>query len=116
MNGQTTVIKVKHHVVLQEGKRERRNQMNSGIVRAFIQCTISISAQHHRHNLTKKTQQWPQNHPDPSKYDTENVAHMRRVAAYCKRHLAQKETAKQDTGSNSYKSLKNWGHDVLPAK
>jgi hypothetical protein len=35
---------------------------------------------------------------------------------YCKRHLAQKETAKQDTGSDSYKSLKNRGHDVLKAK
>lgn len=31
---------------------------------------------------------------------------MRRVAAYCKRHLAQEEKAKQDTDSKSYKSLK----------
>ena len=50
---------------------------------------------------------------DPSKYDKDDVAHMRRVAAYCKRHLAQEEKAKQDTNSKSYKSLKNWGHDAL---
>lgn len=33
---------------------------------------------------------------------------MRRVAAYNKRHLAQEQKAKEDTNSNSYKSLKNW--------
>lgn len=42
----------------------------------------------------------------------EDVAHMRRVVAYCKRHLAQEETAKKDTSSKSYRSLKNWGHDA----
>jgi hypothetical protein len=36
---------------------------------------------------------------DPSKYDADDVAHMRRVAAYCKRHLVQEEKAKQDTSS-----------------
>jgi hypothetical protein len=40
---------------------------------------------------------------DPSKYDDEDVEHMRRVVAYCKRHLAQEEKAKQDTNSKSYK-------------
>lgn len=45
---------------------------------------------------------------DPSKYDENDVKHMRRVAAYNKRHLAQEETAKKDTNSRSYKSLKNW--------
>jgi hypothetical protein len=49
---------------------------------------------------------------DPSKYDKDDLAHMRKVAAYNKRHLAQEEKAKQDTDSNSYKSLKNWGHDA----
>ncbi len=49
---------------------------------------------------------------DPSKYDDNDVAHMRKVAAYNKRHLAQEEKAKQDTNSNSYKSLMNWGHDA----
>ena len=49
---------------------------------------------------------------DPDKYDDEDIQHMRRVAAYCKRHLAQEETAKKNTESKSYKSLKNWGHDA----
>jgi hypothetical protein len=46
---------------------------------------------------------------NPSKYDEDDVAHMRKVAAYNKRHLAQEEKAKKDINSNSYKSLKNWG-------
>lgn len=50
---------------------------------------------------------------DPSGYDEDDLQHMRRVVAYCKRHLAQEEKAKQDTSSKSYKSLKNWGHDPL---
>ncbi|KAK0615917.1 hypothetical protein B0T17DRAFT_539593 [Bombardia bombarda] len=50
---------------------------------------------------------------DPSKYDEDDIPHMRKVVSYCKRHLAQEEKAKQDTGSKSYKSLKNWGHDAL---
>lgn len=49
---------------------------------------------------------------DPGKYDEDDVDHMRRVVAYCKRHLAQEEKAKKDTNSKSYKSLKNWGHDA----
>jgi len=49
---------------------------------------------------------------DPSKYDQDDIAHMRRVAAYNKRHLAQEGKAKEDTQSNSYRSLKNWGHDA----
>ncbi|KAI9720006.1 MAG: hypothetical protein M1812_003131 [Candelaria pacifica] len=49
---------------------------------------------------------------DPEKYDQEDIDHMRKVVAYNKRHLAQEETAKQNTESKSYKSLKNWGHDA----
>ncbi|OJD33828.1 dna-binding protein [Diplodia corticola] len=52
---------------------------------------------------------------DPEQYDEEDVDHMRRVVAYCKRHLAQEEKAKRDTDSKSYKSLKNWGHDAQKA-
>ncbi|KAL0254339.1 hypothetical protein SLS55_009814 [Diplodia seriata] len=52
---------------------------------------------------------------DPEEYDEEDIDHMRRVVAYCKRHLAQEEKAKQDTDSKSYKSLKNWGHDAQKA-
>lgn len=50
---------------------------------------------------------------NPSGYTEQDIDHMRRVVAYCKRHLAQKEKAKMDTGSKSYRSLKNWGHDPL---
>ncbi|KAF2088141.1 hypothetical protein K490DRAFT_56156 [Saccharata proteae CBS 121410] len=49
---------------------------------------------------------------DPEKYEDEDIDHMRKVVAYCKRHLAQEEKAKKDTDSKSYKSLKNWGHDA----
>ena len=42
----------------------------------------------------------------------DDIPHMRKVVSYCKRHLAQEETAKRDTESKSYKSLKNWGHDA----
>jgi len=45
----------------------------------------------------------------------DDIDHMRKVVAYCKRHLAQEEKAKQDTDSKSYKSLKNWGHDAQKA-
>ena len=48
---------------------------------------------------------------DPEKYSEDEIAHMRKVVSYNKRHLAQEEKAKQDTNSKSYKSLKNWGHD-----
>lgn len=40
---------------------------------------------------------------DPEKYDEDDIDHMRRVVAYCKRHLAQEEKAKQDTDSKSYR-------------
>ncbi|KAI9687073.1 MAG: hypothetical protein M1822_002483 [Bathelium mastoideum] len=48
---------------------------------------------------------------DPEKYDQDDIDHMRKVVAYCKRHLAQEQSAKQNPGSKSAKSLKNWGHD-----
>lgn len=66
---------------------------------------------------------------DPSKYEEEDVQHMRKVGkhvkwyqqraaltcrkvvSYCKRHLAQEETAKKNPDSKSAKSLKNWGHN-----
>ena len=48
----------------------------------------------------------------PSKYDEEDIGHMRKVVSYNKRHLAQEEKVKQNTNSKSYKSLKNWGHDA----
>lgn len=50
---------------------------------------------------------------DAGKYDDDDIAHMRKVVSYCKRHLAQEEKAKKNPDSKSYKSLKNWGHDPL---
>ena len=52
---------------------------------------------------------------DPSKYDEEDLGHTRKVVSYNKRHLAQEEKSKRDANSKSYKSLKNWGHDVTKA-
>ncbi|KAI8961071.1 hypothetical protein F5Y11DRAFT_348823 [Daldinia sp. FL1419] len=48
---------------------------------------------------------------DAEKYGQDDIDHMRRVVAYCKRHLAQEGKAKQDPNSKSARSLKNWGHD-----
>lgn len=50
---------------------------------------------------------------DPKKYDDEDLQHMRKVVAYCKRHLAQEEKAKQDPESKSARSLKNWGESCF---
>lgn len=61
-------------------------------------------------NIIKILQKNPKK--DPQKYDEDDIPHMRKVVAYCKRHLAQEQKAKQDTTSKSYKSLKNWGHDA----
>lgn len=55
-------------------------------------------------------------------YSDDDVAHMRKVVAYCKRHLAQEghmvDEKSEDAlkQSKSYKSLKNWGHDSLKVK
>ncbi|KAI1506178.1 hypothetical protein F5X99DRAFT_126258 [Biscogniauxia marginata] len=54
---------------------------------------------------------------EPGDYGAGDVAHMRRVVAYCRRHLARGEEegrAARDPESRSARSLKNWGHD--PAK
>ncbi|KAF2157717.1 hypothetical protein K461DRAFT_290007 [Myriangium duriaei CBS 260.36] len=53
---------------------------------------------------------------DPSKYDDDDIPHMRKVVAYNKRHLAQEESAKKNPNSKSAKSLKNWGHDPQKTK
>ncbi|KAJ5369215.1 uncharacterized protein N7496_008975 [Penicillium cataractarum] len=49
----------------------------------------------------------------PSGYGESDIDHMRKVVSYCKRHIAQEETAKKNPDSKSYRSLKNWGHDAL---
>lgn len=51
---------------------------------------------------------------DPSKYSDEDKEHMRKVVAYCKRHLAQEEhlkdskTPEELEQAKSTRSLKNW--------
>jgi len=56
---------------------------------------------------------------DPEQYSSEQLAHMKKVNAYCKRHLAQEDKLKDSKSkeelaeTKSTKSLKNWGHDPL---
>ncbi|EXJ74040.1 uncharacterized protein A1O5_02334 [Cladophialophora psammophila CBS 110553] len=67
------------------------------------------------HESGRKIVEILRKNPDkgPSKYDEQNIAHMRKVAAYNKRHLAQeKEKARQDINSKAFRSLRNWGHDA----
>ncbi|GAA5824021.1 hypothetical protein JCM11251_003382 [Rhodosporidiobolus azoricus] len=55
---------------------------------------------------------------DPEQYTEEDIAHMRKVTSYCKRHLAQEGNMIEEKGeeeyekTKSFKSLKNWGHDA----
>ncbi|KAF6795815.1 hypothetical protein CSOJ01_13383 [Colletotrichum sojae] len=55
-------------------------------------------------------------------YTDEQVEHMRKVVAYCKRHLAQESKSNSEKSeeevkkTKSYASLKNWGHDFLKAQ
>ncbi|KAK7432019.1 hypothetical protein QQZ08_001309 [Neonectria magnoliae] len=59
---------------------------------------------------------------DPEAYTEDQVAHMRKVVAYCKRHLAQEAAGNSEKSpaevkkTKSYASLKNWGHDFLKAE
>ncbi|GAA6006627.1 DUF3140 domain-containing protein [Rhodotorula paludigena] len=56
---------------------------------------------------------------DPEQYTDEDLEHMRRVASYCKRHMAQEQHMVDEKEpeeleqTKSYRSLKNWGHDSL---
>ncbi len=51
-------------------------------------------------------------------YSEEHIAHMRKVVAYCKRHLAQEQEMVDEKSeeelktTKSYKSLKNWSYKV----
>ncbi|KUI65503.1 hypothetical protein VM1G_01187 [Cytospora mali] len=56
---------------------------------------------------------------DPEKYTDEQIQHMRKVASYCKRHLAQESKGLEEKDpeeakkTKSYISLMNWGHNPL---
>ncbi|KUI62531.1 hypothetical protein VP1G_09649 [Cytospora mali] len=58
---------------------------------------------------------------DPEKYTDDQIQHMRKVASYCKRHLAQESQGLEEKDpeeakkTKSYISLMNWGHDPLKA-
>ncbi|KDE09576.1 hypothetical protein MVLG_00471 [Microbotryum lychnidis-dioicae p1A1 Lamole] len=58
---------------------------------------------------------------DPQNPSEDELAHMRKVCAYCARHLAQEGKMKESKDENkltetkAYRSLKNWGHDMLKA-
>lgn len=58
---------------------------------------------------------------DPEKYTDDQIQHMRKVASYCKRHLAQEskglreKEVEEAKKTKSYISLMNWGHDPLRA-
>lgn len=52
---------------------------------------------------------------DEAGYTDEDIAHMRKVVAYCKRHIAGEQSAMLNENSKSCKSLKNWGHDAIKA-
>ncbi len=52
-------------------------------------------------------------HKKKSEYTDADIAHMRKVVGYIKRHLAQRPKGDTSTTRWAY-SLKNWGHD--PAK
>lgn len=44
---------------------------------------------------------------DPNKYEEDDIAHMRKVVSYCKRHMAQEAKGPaKNPESKSYKSLK----------
>ncbi|KXH26248.1 DNA-binding protein [Colletotrichum simmondsii] len=76
------------------------------------------------HDSGRKIVEILQANPDKKEdeYTDEQVEHMRKVVAYCKRHLAQESKANSDKSpeevkkSKSYASLKNWGHDFLKAQ
>ncbi|OHE97711.1 DNA-binding protein [Colletotrichum orchidophilum] len=76
------------------------------------------------HDSGRKIVEILQANPDKKedKYTDEQVEHMRKVVAYCKRHLAQESKSNSDKSpeevkkTKSYASLKNWGHDFLKAQ
>lgn len=76
------------------------------------------------HDSGRKIVEILKSNPDktPDKYTDDQLQHMRKVASYCKRHLAQESAGNKDKDpeavkeTKSYISLKNWGHDFLKAQ
>jgi len=53
---------------------------------------------------------------DPEKYDEGDIAHMRKVVSYCKRHLAQEEKAKQNPDSKSAYQPFSWDYTIYQVR
>ena len=53
-------------------------------------------------------------HKKKSEYSSSDIAHMRKVVGFIKRHLAQRPTGDTEHTRWAY-SLKNWGHDPKKA-
>ncbi|KAK1994798.1 hypothetical protein LX36DRAFT_692980 [Colletotrichum falcatum] len=76
------------------------------------------------HDSGRKIVEILQANPDrkDDEYTDDQVEHMRKVVAYCKRHLAQESKSNSEKSpeevkkTKSYASLKNWGHDILRAQ
>ncbi|EFQ35790.1 DNA-binding protein [Colletotrichum graminicola M1.001] len=76
------------------------------------------------HDSGRKIVEILQANPDKKEdeYTDDQVEHMRKVVAYCKRHLAQESKSNSEKSTEdvkktkSYASLKNWGHDILKAQ
>ncbi|KAK2053382.1 hypothetical protein LY76DRAFT_639049 [Colletotrichum caudatum] len=76
------------------------------------------------HDSGRKIVEILQANPDKKEdeYTDDQVEHMRKVVAYCKRHLAQESKSNSEKSpeevkkTKSYASLKNWGHDILKAQ
>ncbi|KAJ5091006.1 hypothetical protein N7532_009690 [Penicillium argentinense] len=84
--------------------------MNSDELRGWLEEGESADVQ-----VGRKLVEVLEHHPEgqSSHYTDAEIPHVRRVISYCKRHLAQEESAKRNPHSRSYRSLKNWGHYAL---
>lgn len=51
-------------------------------------------------------------HKQESQYNDDDIAHMKKVISYVRRHSAQKPSHDIETSHWRY-SLKNWGHDPM---
>lgn len=73
------------------------------------------------HDSGRKITEILKSNPDKKadKYTDDQIQHMRKVVAYCKRHLAQEKSSLENKSTaeakktKSYISLMNWGHDPL---
>ena len=78
----------------------------SPVVTLFADLAFRSSGESVGHESGRKIVAILEKNPekDVDQYDDEDLAHMRKVVAYCKRHLAQEEQkAQSDSDSKAYK-------------